>query len=201
MRFVALWLCGIGIAMFVVQLLVGTNAVILDRSLVWQEPWRFVTAIFAHANMGHLLSNLFALGLFGLVLEGRIGPRHVLWLFLISGLLINVFSPYPRSLGASGAIFAVLGALVVLRPFMMVWVSGIPMPMIIAGIVWLAQDIFGVFIPTNVGNIAHIAGLFFGIGAGLFWRKEFADRPTPKSLRDKMLENEIDAWEDKYMKK
>jgi len=201
MRFISLWLCGICIAMFAVQLLIGTNAVLLDRSLVWQEPWRVVTAIFAHANIGHLLSNLFALGLFGLVLEGRIGPRRVLWLFLISGLLINVFSPYPRSLGASGAIFAVLGALAVLRPFMTAWMGGMPMPMIIAGIMWLAQDILGVFIPTNVGNIAHIAGLFLGIGAGLFWRKEFADRPKPKSPRDETLEKELDAWEDKYMKK
>ncbi len=187
--------------MFVVQLVVGTNAVILDRSLAWQEPWRFVTAIFAHANLGHLLSNLFALGLFGLVLEDRIGFRRVLWLFFISGILINVFSPYPRSLGASGAIFAILGALVVLRPFMTVWVSGIPMPMIIAGIVWLVQDIFGVFMPTNVGNIAHIAGLFFGIGTGLFLRKEFADRPKPKIPRDNALEKELDMWEDVYMKK
>ncbi len=201
MRFISLWLCGIFIAMFVVQLWVGTNAVILDRSLVWQEPWRFMTAIFAHANMGHLLTNLFALGLFGLVLKGRIGSQRVLWLFLISGILINVFSPYQRSLGASGAIFAILGALVVLRPFMMVWVSGIPMPMIIAGIVWLAQDIFGLFIPTNVGNIAHIAGLFFGIGTGFFWRKEFADRPKPKIPRDNALEKELDAWENVYMKK
>ena len=201
MRFISLWLCGICIAMFVVQLLIGTNTVILDRSVVWQEPWRFVTAIFAHANMGHLLSNLFALGLFGLVLEGRIGYRRVLWLFLISGLLINVFSPYPRSLGASGAIFAILGALVVLRPFMVVWISGIPMPMIIAGIVWLAQDILGAFMPTNVGNIAHIAGLFFGIGTGFFWRKKFVDRSKPKIQRDKTLEKEIDTWEDRYMKK
>ncbi len=201
MRFISLWLCGICIVMFIVQPLVGTNAVILNRSLVWQEPWRFVTSIFAHANVGHLLSNLFALGLFGLVLEGRIGPRRVLWLFIISGILINVFSPYPRSLGASGAIFAILGALIVLRPFMMVWVSGIQMPMIIAGVVWLAQDIFGVFMPTNVGNIAHIAGLFLGIGTGLFLRKKFADRPKPKIPRDKALEKELDNWEDRYMGK
>ena len=133
MRFVALWLAGICILMFVLQQFIGVDAVILDRSLMLKQPWTIITSIFAHGSIGHLLANMFALGLFGLILEGRIGPKRVLWLFLISGVVINLVTPYQRSLGASGAIFAILGALIMLRPFMTIWMNMIPMPMFLAG--------------------------------------------------------------------
>lgn len=200
MRFVALWLCGLCIAMFVLQGFIGTDPVVLDRSVMWSEPWRIITSIFAHGGIGHLLANLFALGLFGLILEGRIGPKRLFWLFLISGIAINLVTPYPRSLGASGAIYAILGSLVVLRPLMTVWVSGLPMPMIVAGFFWLLQDIMGVFVPSGVGNLAHISGLFIGIGVAFFWRKQYGDKiKRIGKPRDEALERELDAWEEKYM--
>src|SRR3989338_4894255 len=160
MKFSALWLCGIIILVFGLQLVIGTDNFVLDKSLIGSEPWRVLTAIFAHGSVGHLLSNLFALGLFGLILEGRIGPKKVLWLFVISGVLVNIFSPYDKSLGASGAIYAILGCLIVLRPWMFVWVIGVPMPMILAGIVWIVQDAIGLFLPTGIGHAAHLSGLF-----------------------------------------
>ena len=57
-------------------------------------------------------------------------------LFFISGILANLISVnfYNSSLGASGAIFGVIGALVVVRPWMFVWAFGLPLPMIVAGI-------------------------------------------------------------------
>ena len=202
MRFVALWLAGICILMFVLQQFIGVDAVILDRSLMLKQPWTIITSIFAHGSIGHLLANMFALGLFGLILEGRIGPKRVLWLFLISGVVINLVTPYQRSLGASGAIFAILGALIMLRPFMTIWMNMIPMPMFLAGIFWLLQDIFGLFIPSNVGHLAHLGGIVIGIGVGIYWRKRFADKPKKRRPleRNPRLEREIDAWEARYMK-
>ncbi len=196
MRFVALWLSGIIVAVFLLQALFGTEPFLLVNSLKWSEPWRLLTSIFAHGSPAHLLSNLFALLLFGLILEGRLGPRRVFWLFIVSGIAINVFSPYPRSLGASGAIYAIMGALAVLRPSMVVWVQWIPMPMIVAAFLWLLQDIFGVFYSSTVANAAHISGLFIGAGAGLSLRKKFGDKFSfKKSSKDPVLERRLDDWE------
>ncbi len=180
--------------MFILQGFIGTDSVILDSSLKFSEPWRLLTSLFAHSGMGHLLSNLFALGLFGLILEGRIGSKKLLWLFLISGVIINLLTPYPRSLGASGAIFAILGALIVLRPLMMVWVSGMPLPMILAGLMWLLQNVFGLFIPSNIGHIAHLGGLFIGLGMGFYWRKIFGDT-IKRRKKNPLLEKKLDDWE------
>ena len=203
MRFIALWLIGLCVLTFVGQQFVGTDVVILDRSLMLTQPWRLVTSIFAHGSIGHLLANMFALGLFGLILEGRIGPKRILWLFLISGVLINLITPYERSLGASGAIFAILGVLIVLRPLMIIWMNMLPVPMFIAGIAWFIQDFFGLFNPSNVGNIAHIGGLVIGLIVGAYWWKQFGDRRKKNKhniQRHEKLDREIDAWEDKYMK-
>lgn len=199
LRFTALWLCAICIAVFILQQFIGTDYFILDNSLKWSQPWRIITSIFAHASAYHLLSNLFALALFGLILEGRIGPWRVLGLFMFSGIAINIFSPYSRSLGASGAIFALIGALVALRPFMVIWVDMLPMPMIIAGVVYLVQDVIGTFVPSSIANLAHIGGLFIGLAIGLFWRRDFGDSVhwKKKKRSDSILENRIDDWERK----
>jgi len=199
MRFVALYLCGLSILVFGLQGIFGTEHFVLDKWIAIYEPWRYVTAIFAHATIGHLLSNLFALGLFGMILEGRIGAKRVLGIFMLSGIIINLLVPYQISLGASGAIYAILGCLILLRPGMIVWLSGMPMPMIIAGIVWLAQDVIGMFIPSNVGHLAHISGLFLGACYALFLRKRFADMPN-KPLKLSPDETRIiDEWERRYM--
>ncbi|MBS3119566.1 rhomboid family intramembrane serine protease [Candidatus Woesearchaeota archaeon] len=200
MRYITLWLAGIAAIVFIAQTVVGTSFFVLDSSLVWHQPWRLVTAIFAHGSIGHLLSNLVALVIFGLVLEQRIGPKRFFWLFMISGIAINMVSPffYERSLGASGAIYAILGTLAVLRPMIMVWAAGVPMPMAIAGLFWLAQDVAGVFIPDNVANIAHISGLGMGLAAGIAWRKKFGDK-KPGQEKNPLAEKELDEWEKEYM--
>ncbi|MFC1774748.1 rhomboid family intramembrane serine protease [Nanoarchaeota archaeon] len=201
LRFTALILCGACILMFVLQVLIGTEFFLLIRSQMLSEPWRLVTSLFAHGGMDHLLANLFALGLFGLLLEGRIGGNKLLMLFFTSGIVVNLITPYERSLGASGAIMAIIGALTVLRPKMTVWVSGMPMPMIIAGLIYLIQDSLGLFIPSDVGHWAHLGGLFIGVGFGFYWRKEFGDRLfKKKNPRDKEIDRELDKWEEKYMK-
>ena len=199
MRFVSLWISAVCIVMFVLQFFFGTDMFILDKTLMSAEPWRVITSIFAHGSIAHLLSNLFALALFGLILEGRIGARRVLFLFFATGILVNLFSPYDVSLGASGAIFGILGALIVLRPLMVVWIDFIPMPMIIAGLFWLGSDILGIFIPDSVGHIAHIFGLVVGLLFGFFWWKDFGDDISWKKKKggrkDVFLERGLDYFE------
>jgi uncharacterized protein len=140
--------------------------------------------------------------LFGLILEGRIGPKRTFWIFMLSGIGINLLlplMPYSRVLGASGAIFAIMGTLVSLRPLMTIFFGFIPMPMIIAAIIWVIQDLLGVFYPTNVASLAHLAGLFIGLIIGLQLRNSnLGDKVMGRGIKshhDRALDNDLDDYE------
>lgn len=206
MLFVALLLCAACVAMFFAQMAFSTEAFALINEVKWTQPWRIITSIFAHADMVHLFSNMVALGFFGLFLESRIGSKKLFLLFMGSGILVNVLSVYPTSLGASGAIYAILGCLAILRPWMIIYVYYIPMPLIVATSLWLLQDVFGLFYPSNVANLAHILGLFMGIGMAVYWRKEYGDKPKPKKDKELSeyekteLKQRLDSYEEQYMR-
>jgi uncharacterized protein len=180
-----------------------TELFILDKAatLYHYEIWRIVTSIFLHGGVAHLLYNLFALALFGIILERIIGSRRFLLVFFFSGILANIVSVnfYESSLGASGAIYGILGCLAVIRPMMMVWVFGIPMPMFIAAILWVGGSILGIFIPSNIGDIAHLSGIVVGFLAGLFLRGRFAERKITGRRVD-IPDEYMQEWEDRYMR-
>ncbi len=159
---------------FLVQFFVKgfTEFFLLDSDFILQF-WRFFTAVFLHGNFTHLLYNVFALALFGSMLEKMIGSRRFLILFFITGILANIFSInfYDNSLGASGAIFGIIGALIIIRPLMIVWAFGLPMPIFLAGILWAIGDAIGIFVPSNVANLAHLSGMFFGLVFGILYKK------------------------------
>lgn len=176
-KFYALKLCGIMFVIFLIQLLFSRfTDLFLLNSLAFVQIWRFITPIFLHGGFAHLLYNIFALALFGSMLERLIGSRRFLIVFFISGILANIVSVnfYDSSLGASGAIFGIIGALVVIRPFMFIFAFGFPMPMFLAGIIWAIGDLIGFFYNSgsNTANIAHLSGMFFGLLLGFIYRKK-----------------------------
>ncbi len=176
-----------------------TEAFILDSSAVSMRPWTLVTSIFLHGSLSHLAFNMFALFLFGLLLEKFIGSKRFLAVFFVSGLAASIAASffYSSSLGASGAIYGVIGALAAIKPRMTVWTYGVPMPMVAAAGFYLLLDFAGLFYPTNVANAAHIAGLVTGVAIGLITRK-----PEPKQADRKennVTEEEFDEWEDEWM--
>ncbi|MBI2579053.1 MAG: rhomboid family intramembrane serine protease [Candidatus Aenigmarchaeota archaeon] len=178
-----------------------TDAFILDSAAVWSRPWTLLTAVFLHADLLHLGYNMIALFFFGAILESIVGARIFLLLFFIAGLDASFASLffYEQSLGASGAVYGLIGALAVLRPKLTAFALGVPMPMIVVAGVYLILDILGVFYPTNIANAAHIAGLFVGALAGLLLRRKFPEpkrRKSEKALSDK----EIQEWEKEWMK-
>ncbi len=197
-HFSALILCAIIAVIFLIQssLMGFTEAFVLDADRVVTNPWILVTSIFLHGSATHLLSNLFALGLFGSILEKLIGTRRFLLYFFATGLLASMSSSffYASSLGASGAIFGILGVLAALRPKMVVWTYGVPMPMFIAVAFWFLLDFAGVFFPSNTANVAHIAGLFAGLAVGFSTRKAYKEPERKKSLS----REELDEWEEDY---
>jgi membrane associated rhomboid family serine protease len=201
-RFYAIKLSGIIITIFVLQLLIPgfTEFFVLNGKAFGDlEIWRFLTAIFLHGGLLHLLYNIFALVLFGSILESFIGGKKFLRVFFISGIFANMISVnfYNSSLGASGAIFGVIGALVFIRPWMFVWAFGLPLPMIVAGVLWATGDIIGIFIPDNVGNIAHLSGMFFGLIFGALYRKRRKRRRKNKVVID---EKSVRKWEEGWFK-
>ena len=144
---------------------------------------------------------MFALALFGLILENVIGSKRFLILYFASGLIAALGSIlfYEASIGASGAIFGILGALAVLRPKMVVYVSYVPMPMALAVILWGAGNLLGLFYPTQIAYAAHLGGLAFGLIFGLVLRKDFGESLKKRQridIEDKSFRN----WEERYMK-
>ena len=206
-KFCALKLCILIILVFIAQLSISgfTELFVLDENS-FHQPWRFISSIFLHGGLAHLILNLFALALFGSILEKFVGEKRFLLVFFLTGILANLASIffYNSSLGASGAIFGVIGALVFIKPLMTVWAFGLPMPIFVAGILWAVGDILGAygFLTGNpigsTGNIAHLSGMFFGFVFGIFYRKLIQRSNQKKNVS--IDENEIRLWEDEWMR-
>lgn len=179
-------LIGLCIVLFVLQYVTGgavTDAWLMDPSAARSEPWRLLTSGFLHSQAFffpiHLLFNMYALYIFGPVLETFLGRARFLVLYLlatiggsIAEVLIyqwaiatdggiidatNGFIQPGLSLGASGAIFGLMGALIVLRRAL-----GINLRQIV--IVVVINLGIGFVVP-NIAWEAHLGG--FGIGAAV----------------------------------
>lgn len=193
----SLWLSLIIFIIFLLQQMPNfTDLFILDTSWALARPWTLLTAIFLHGSLVHILYNLFGLALFGSILEHIIGTKKFLKLFFISGLIASLASIpfYSRVLGASGAIFGIIGMLAILRPKMAVWLYGMPMPMILALFIWAAIDIFGIYFPSGTANIAHLGGLAIGIIAGIINYKSYKEN-KPKKENIHIDEEKVKEWE------
>lgn len=199
----AIKLAAVCIVVFILQALFPfiTESFALVSAEVLARPWIILTHIFLHGSMEHLLYNMFALALFGSILEKIISSKSFLILFFVSGLSAGIGSAifYPASIGASGAIFGILGCLTVLRPRMTVWVGMVPMPLAFAAVVWAAGDLIGMFAPSQIANAAHLFGLGFGLIVGLKMRKRFGEIKIKRS-KSEINETQIREWEDEWMK-
>lgn len=141
-------------------------------------PWTFITSIFLHADIEHLLFNMIALFFFGLGLENIVGRRLFVMIFILSGIFGNIGylitdpSSIIPGIGASGAIYGVVGTLVVLTPFRRVFLYGLfPIPLILLVALWTIIDLAGLFSPSTVAHGAHLAGLVVGILFGMYLRR------------------------------
>ena len=109
------------VVVYAAQFLLGdalTTWLIYYAPLSFSQPWRLLTSLLAHGSPLHLLSNMFSLFIIGRMLEPALGRIRYLALFLISGIgglaAVALVVPGNPVLGASGAIFGMLGALLVL---------------------------------------------------------------------------------------
>lgn len=179
-RWVALKLTILIFLIFIFQVLFPfiTDIFSLVSADVVSRPWILVTSIFLHGSLTHLLFNMFALFLFGSLLEKQIGSNRFIFYFFLTGIIASLVASYfyPASLGASGAIYGIIGMLTILRPFTLVWAFGVPMPMIVASVLWVLADFSGLFSslqgnPVGIANAAHLAGIFSGALFGFMFRR------------------------------
>jgi len=142
------------------------------------EYWRLFTAMFLHAGIRHLLNNMLILYVLGQHLEYLIGPVKFALLYLVCGVAANIaaFEYYLHrgefvvAVGASGAVFAVVGALVFIILRNKGRVRGLSLQQML---IMLFFSLYFGFVSTDVSNVAHIVGLIAGFlsGALLYRRK------------------------------
>ncbi|MFW6220747.1 MAG: rhomboid family intramembrane serine protease, partial [Nanoarchaeota archaeon] len=134
----------INIICFLLQNFDGfTELFFVAKGDYFNRPWTLLTSIFLHGSLFHILINMYILYMFGGLLESKIGSKRFLSLYLTCGIFASFISSliYPAALGASGAIFGVIGALIILMPNLKILLMFvIPMPLWVAGILLVILD-------------------------------------------------------------
>jgi membrane associated rhomboid family serine protease len=162
---------GVTALVYVLQLLPGspvTSALAFYGPFTTSEPWRLLTALFVHSqgSLLHILFNMFSLFIFGPLLEGMVGRVRFLALYLISGLggsvAVLLLAPFTPVVGASGAIFGLLGAYFVIQRKL----GGNNVQLLIV----IGLNLVIGFLPgTNIAWQAHLGGLVVGSAVALVY--------------------------------
>jgi rhomboid protease GluP len=179
-------LIAINILVYIWEVATGalsTNAGIIQHGALWGplidrgEWWRIVTSAFLHGSVLHIAFNMFALFQVGTYLEALIGGPEMLLIYAISlvgsGFSVYKFAYNDVTVGASGAIFGIFGALVAI---------GLSIGPRGRALVYQTLPIIGInlvigFSIPNISNAGHIGGLVSGFAAGfvlLAARRQFA---------------------------
>lgn len=161
------------------------NLIFSLNNLEKGRVWTLLAALFVHANVLHLFGNMLFLFVFGATLEKTVGPRKLLAVFFTGGLVSFivgvVFMPRGAGmLGASAAIFALAGCVMLVRPLKFSWLFLAPQGLI--AIIYFIYNVVVVYeksrIPgydPQVAYVAHIigflTGLPFGIALSDHWKK------------------------------
>lgn len=131
------------------------------------EVYRLFTSMFLHFGIAHLLNNMLVLFVLGSRLERAAGKIRFLVIYLLGGVAGNVISllleldsgDYSVSAGASGAVFAVMGAMIYIVVRNRGWLEDLSWRQIV--VMALFSLYFG-FTSSGVDNAAHVGGLISG---------------------------------------
>jgi membrane associated rhomboid family serine protease len=164
-----------------ISFLAFKNEKLISDLILWppaisrgKQYYRLLSYGFIHADGQHLLFNMITLFFFGRLIEqfmsGYIGSLGFV-AFYLSALLVsilptyikNVSNPAYRSLGASGAVSAVLFAFVLLQPWATILIFFIPCPAIIYAVIYIAYSIYmDRQQQDNINHSAHLWGAAYG---------------------------------------
>ncbi|MCC8187222.1 MAG: rhomboid family intramembrane serine protease [Bacteroides sp.] len=172
------------------------------------NPAQLITYMFMHGNFAHLFFNMFAVFMFGRILEQVWGPQRFLFFYIFCGIgaglvqemvqyihFKNVLSAYQNvdighaiipmseylnymiTVGASGAVYAILLAFGMLFPNQQIFIFPLPVP-IRAKFFVIGYAVLELYLGfsnnpnDNVAHFAHLGGMVFGILLILYWRNK-----------------------------
>jgi membrane associated rhomboid family serine protease len=170
---------------FVAQMVFDSTLDLTNRMALYPynsglfEPYQLVTHMFAHGGFMHILFNMYALWIFGSVLERLWGPKRFLIFYLVCGLAAGLTQMFlvtgGAAIGASGAIMGLLAAFAYTFPNTQFYILPIPFPIKAKymAAIYAALDLFGGFSGSsdNVAHFAHLGGLAMGFLLVIIWNK------------------------------
>ncbi len=152
------------------------------QGLLQGRWWTVFTSIFLHGGVEHIVVNLLALYFFGRAVEGAVNWKKYLAIFFASALvgdlvisltaLLGVGSASIPTIGASAAIFGLMGGAMIMRPFNLVFYPYIiPVPLILVAVLYTAFNFIAFFatlggLQSNIAYGAHIGGIIAGAAFG-----------------------------------
>ena len=182
--YIIIGLCTI---LYILTYILGYNEIIIYGGSIKElvqngEIYRLLSCIFLHAGIIHLTCNMYSLYIIGTQLESFFGKIKYLVIFLLSGICGSILSvafssTNTLSVGASGAIFGLLGSIVYFGYNYRVYLGNVLRSQIIPVIV---LNLSIGFIISGIDNFAHIGGLIGGIfttmAIGIPGKKDNQDR-------------------------
>lgn len=190
----------LNVAVYVLQLFGGNeiggwieDTFALRVDTIWKPWlwWQVITSGFLHDRHGisHLLFNMIGLWFFGRDVEGIYGRRQFLWFYLtalaasgagwalVQWALDGGQPPYASSIGASGAVTAVLVLFCLHYPHRTVYLMFFPVPAWLLAAIIVGQDLFAVIRReqgAEVANVAYVAHLAGAVYSYLFFRTHWS---------------------------
>ena len=181
----------------------------------FHQPWSIITYMFMHGGFSHIFFNMFAVFMFGPILEQTWGPKRFLFYYILCGIgagliqegvqyiqYVIEYSQHTQvnligygvismeqylnmltTVGASGAVYAILLAFGMLFPNNRLFIFPLPFPIKAKFFVigYAAIELWaGLANSTgdNVAHFAHLGGMLFGLILILYWRKKSNNNGT-----------------------
>ena len=174
-------LIGVNVVIFLATII--NESVIMQRfgllpAQIGEEPWTLFTYMFVHAGWAHIIFNMITLYFFGTFVMALVGETSFLTTYFAGGIVGGLFylalssitgNSFSTVVGASGAIYALGGLLMILRPNTRVITFPIPIPMPL----WVAILIGFVLVSffPGVAWQAHLGGVVYGMAVGFYFRR------------------------------
>lgn len=153
-----------------------TSPYFILNTPVLENPWTILSSVYAHAGIGHLLSNSIALLVFGYIVENMTNEKRFHLFFVTSGIIAGIsqvlisglISESVGVLGASGAVFALIGYSIIGNNFSNTFIDrlGIDVWKTVALYILLAISITYMTASPNVALFAHAVGFILGAVGG-----------------------------------
>ncbi len=213
------WVLRLIIANVVVYILTASSPALMQflgfvPGFVVQRPWTPVTYMFVHAGLMHIGFNMLVFYFFGPRVEARMGGRHFLILYFLSGLggaalealgvVVGLVSPFVLVVGASGAIFGVLLAFAWYWPHERIYIwflLPVPAGAMVVGVA-LISLFLGIRGGGGIAHFAHLGGFVAGfaymkwldVQRGRFKRKAAPQAPSTLDRVSGKARREEASW-------